>query len=98
MACVDPVSCMSAAADEGRNQAAVKGATHLLTSYSGINLTHGLFEGDAYNCADGQVGTQRMELTSPNAPLVGCTKDIDCKGDRVCDGGQCVSPVNVQNH
>jgi hypothetical protein len=24
-----------------------------------------------------------------------CTKDTDCKGDRVCDGGSCVAPSNA---
>lgn len=26
------------------------------------------------------------------AAPVGCTKDTDCKGDRICEAGQCVSP------
>jgi len=95
MACVDPPSCMSAAAAQGRNQAAKMGATHLVATFRGVSLTHGLFEGDAYKCADGQVGVQRMELTAPNPSFVGCSKDTDCKGDRVCDGGRCVSPTNV---
>jgi len=95
MACVDPASCMSAAAVQGRNQAAKLGATHLTKTYSGIDLTHGLFEGDAYKCADNQVGVQRVELTAPNPPFVGCTKDMECKGDRICDAGRCVSPMNV---
>src|SRR5438876_1212788 len=25
----------------------------------------------------------------------GCTKDTDCKGDRVCDAGKCVSPPDA---
>lgn len=25
----------------------------------------------------------------------GCTKDIDCKGDRICEEGTCVSPVSL---
>src|SRR5437868_3067863 len=64
MACVDPPSCMSAAEAEARNQAATMGATHLLKTYSGVNLTHGLFDGYAYRCAENQVGVQRMELST----------------------------------
>jgi hypothetical protein len=26
------------------------------------------------------------------APESGCSKDIDCKGDRICEGGRCVDP------
>jgi hypothetical protein len=92
MARVDPSSCMSAAEAEARNQAAKMGATHLLRTYSGINLTHGLFDGYAYQCADNQVGVQRMELNTQTTTSTGCTKDVECKGDRVCEGGRCVSP------
>ena len=95
MACVDPQSCMHAAMAEGRNKAAELGATHLVTTYSGISLTHGLYEGDAYQCANNQVGVQRMETVPPNTSAVGCTKDIECKGDRVCEGGRCVPPGGV---
>lgn len=28
----------------------------------------------------------------PGAREVGCTKDTDCKGDRICEGGVCVAP------
>lgn len=30
--------------------------------------------------------------SSPAAVMPGCAKDTDCKGDRVCQGGQCVEP------
>ncbi len=26
----------------------------------------------------------------------GCRKDTDCKGDRICEGGRCVSPQSIQ--
>jgi hypothetical protein len=29
---------------------------------------------------------------APAPPTPGCTKDTDCKGDRVCDNGRCVTP------
>lgn len=95
MACVDPGSCMEAARNEGRNQAAQMGATHLVTTYNGINLTHGLYEGDAYICAEDKTGVQRTEIVSPTPTAAGCARDIDCKGDRVCEGGRCVPPVVV---
>lgn len=83
---------MIAAAAEARNQAARMGATHLLRTYNGISLTHGLFDGYAYKCADNQVGVQRMELNTNSPTAAGCTKDTECKGNRVCDAGRCVSP------
>ncbi len=94
MACVDPSTCMRAAAAEGRNQAAAMGATHLLVTYNGITITHGVFDGFAYRCAEDRVGVQRMELITPNPTnsFIGCTKDIECKGDRICVSGQCVAP------
>lgn len=94
MACVDPSTCMDAAAAEGRNQAATMGATHLLATYSGITITHGIFDGFAYRCTENRAGVQRMEMTSPNPTNgnAGCTKDIECKGDRICVSGQCVAP------
>lgn len=95
MACVDPSSCMYAAMGEGRNKAAELGATHLVTTFSGISLTHGLYEGDAYKCANNQVGVQRMEIVAPNTTAAGCTRDIECKGERICEGGRCVPPGGV---
>ena len=29
---------------------------------------------------------------APATPDAGCTKDTDCKGDRICEGGVCVAP------
>lgn len=33
-----------------------------------------------------------MAPPPPPTPAVGCSKDTDCKGDRVCEAGRCVSP------
>jgi len=96
MACIDPPSCINAAAAEARNQAAKMGATHLLMTYSGISLNHGLFDGYAYKCVDNQVGVQRMELNTQNPTSTGCTKDVECKGDRICEGRRCVSPKSFR--
>ncbi len=95
MACVDPPSCISAAEAEARNQAVTMGATHLLKTYSGVDLTHGLFDGYAYRCADNQVGAQRVDLNTQAPVSEGCTKDIECKNDRVCENGRCVSPPSA---
>jgi hypothetical protein len=29
---------------------------------------------------------------APTPVAQGCTKDVDCKGERICDLGRCVSP------
>jgi hypothetical protein len=34
---------------------------------------------------------EKKEVTAPSVEQ--CGKDTDCKGDRVCDGGKCVSPA-----
>src|SRR5438128_203330 len=31
-------------------------------------------------------------LAAPGAAYADCTKDTDCKGDRICERGACVSP------
>jgi len=92
LACANPSSCMSAAAAKARNEAAKMGATHLLKTFNGIGISHGLFDGYAYKCADNQVGVQRMELNTQTPTPAGCTKDVECKGDRICEGGRCISP------
>jgi hypothetical protein len=28
-------------------------------------------------------------------PATGCTKDTDCKGDRICQAGECVTPATT---
>lgn len=41
----------------------------------------------------GPPGTDIDGGAAPSLPVVeGCTKDTDCKGDRVCESGRCVSP------
>jgi len=47
--------------------------------------------------ATGRAGVLASELAlsqSPSGPAAapGCTKDLDCKGDRVCNDGVCVEP------
>lgn len=40
--------------------------------------------------ASDSLGEPRDHRTRPTA--YGCTKDTDCKGDRICENGKCVSP------
>lgn len=46
------------------------------------------------------VSTGQVPPPSPDANDVdepvgpGCEKDTDCKGDRICDAGQCIEPIN----
>jgi hypothetical protein len=41
------------------------------------------------------LGSGALVLVCSTLAHAQCTKDIDCKGDRVCEGGQCTSPVPV---
>lgn len=36
-----------------------------------------------------------VACAQPSASATGCTKDTDCKGDRICLSGQCVSPAGI---
>lgn len=94
MRCVDPSTCMKAATAVGRNEAAEMGATHLLQTYNGSTLIHGIFDGMAYRCVEDRVGVQRMEMIEPEKDIrnMGCTTDSECKGNRICESGRCVSP------
>lgn len=52
--------------------------------------------GDAYLCTAGARETEANETPPPETPTTsgagGCTKDTDCKGDRICESGRCVKP------
>jgi hypothetical protein len=47
----------------------------------------------------GRAAVAECSLAKSNAParpaaaMVGCTKDTDCKGDRICSAGSCVAPA-----
>jgi hypothetical protein len=46
----------------------------------------------------GRAAVAECSLAKSNAPtpaaaVVGCTKDTDCKGDRICSAGSCVAPA-----
>jgi len=80
---------------EALNQAALKGATHVVYEKPWT------FEGRDGNRAE--YVTARMyvceELEPPPAQaaqaapqVMGCTKDTDCKGNRICENAKCVEP------
>lgn len=51
--------------------------------------------GDAYLCTAGApepVAGKTPPAETPAGGQGGCTKDTDCKGDRVCESGKCVNP------
>jgi hypothetical protein len=48
--------------------------------------------------AEGRAAVTQCSLATTNAsgrgaPAAGCTKDTDCKGDRICSAGACVAPA-----
>ena len=51
--------------------------------------------GDAYLCTAGAREDNTKETPPTETPVSsqgGCTKDTDCKGDRICESGKCVKP------
>jgi len=40
----------------------------------------------------GRAGVLECKLGVTNAPHSACSKDTDCKGNRICDAGACVEP------
>lgn len=42
--------------------------------------------------AGGRGSASRADAASPGGSLVGCSKDTDCKGTRVCIASECTSP------
>jgi hypothetical protein len=51
--------------------------------------------GDAYLCTAGAREAGTKETPPAETPISGqggCTKDTDCKGDRICESGRCVKP------
>jgi len=87
---------LESAQHDARNEAAKLGATHVRFSGVPARWPSGTFGGGqgltvtglAYRCGTAQ-GPQSAGAT-PNA--AGCSKDTDCKGDRICEAGYCVNP------
>ncbi len=77
---------MTNAIHEMYEQALAAGATHV--EYEPRRGTYWAtgqqIQGTAYRCPPEGTGA---------AASVGCTKDTDCKGDRICAAGSCADPV-----
>ncbi len=46
--------------------------------------------GTAYDCS--KPAEAAAAPSSPPPAAIGCTKDTDCKGERICESGRCVEP------
>lgn len=91
-------SLIEYALNDLRNQAGALGATHVVYSTPSMGgnqgtTTSAMVMGEALRCEAGE---------EPNAParqvasakVNGCQYDTQCKGDRVCVNGQCISPAS----
>jgi hypothetical protein len=100
------VSAMSGQADRNNDGYVTFGELALYTEQE-VNREnndqmprHGSLRGEGqmvFVSAFGKTGATAPIPVGPTPPLpfspsTGCAKDTDCKGDRVCDNGQCVSP------
>ena len=86
------------ARNEALNEAARRGATHVRFVGVPERWPSGTFGGGqgvsvsgvAYDC-------ERVPpaVSPPASAGAGCTKDTDCKGDRICEARACVEPHRV---
>ena len=85
---------LESARNEVLNEAARRGATHVRFTGAPERWPSGTFgaglglsvSGEAYKC-----GQPPSPMAAPSAE--GCTKDTDCKGDRICESRICVEPI-----
>lgn len=74
------------------NEAAKAGATHV--RFTGTERwPSGTFGGGQAVTASGIAYRCEAPGAAPTAPApatAGCTKDVECKGDRICEAGRCV--------
>jgi hypothetical protein len=85
------------ARNEALNEAAHRGATHVRFAANPERWPSGTFGGGqgltlsgvAYRC---EAAPAPQESTGP-----GCTKDTDCKGNRICESRTCVDPKKEQS-
>ena len=86
---------VESARNEALNEAARRGATHVRFIGTPDQWPSGTFGGGqgvsvsgvAYNCENAPAAS-----TPPASAVGGCTKDTDCKGDRICESRTCVDP------
>lgn len=91
---------------EMRDKAARMGADVVLVDFSSGGFWGANSTGDAYLCQGRTTETRTEQAPPPRIPApasapaleapasgqTGCVKDIDCKGDRICESGRCVKP------
>ncbi len=69
-------------------KAAELGATHVRFEPAALP---GPAVAKAYRCPISASTASAAPL--PNVAAPGCTKDLECKGDRICESGRCVDPA-----
>ena len=80
---------------EMRDKARRLGADVVLVQSSSGGFFGAESVGEAYQCEGRARETRKEAAPRPSRPSSGqggCEKDTDCKGDRVCESGKCVSP------
>jgi hypothetical protein len=84
-----------AARNDALNRAAEMGATHVKFTGSPTKWPSGTFGGGNAMTVDGVAYRCGKPGTAASAPAssAGCSKDTDCKGDRICESGKCVDPA-----
>ena len=86
-----------AARNDARNEAARAGATHVRFTGGPDQWPSGTFGGGkavtvsgvAYKCSN---PVAPALAPAPESAEPGCSKDTDCKGDRICQSRTCVDP------
>ena len=83
---------------EALNQAALKGATHVVYekpwTFQGRDGNRAEYVAALmFVCEDVEPPPAPAETSAP--AVVGCTKDTDCKGNRICENAKCVEPPAV---
>jgi hypothetical protein len=86
----------NAAIDAALEEAAAKGATHVrLGEMTRIERGFSI-DGAAYDCSSRAATPAAPPPAAPPEATppawLGCSKDTDCKGDRICRNRECVDP------
>jgi len=93
-------SLIEYAINDLRNQAATLGATHVVYSSPTMGgnqgtTTSAMVMGEALRCDAGQEPDRPATQVASAPQAGGCQYDTQCKGDRVCMSGQCVSATTA---
>lgn len=86
----------TAAIEDALKEAAAKGATHASLGEPRREDRGFSVRGVAYVCPPAPAAAPAPPATAAEAPTpaaaLGCFKDTDCKGDRICRNRECVDP------